>query len=91
MSINYHFIGFLKKILIFVVAISSLNRPDIGFIFIFLILLVNLIISIYTRPYIRIIYSIFKIITDLVFVVLTLFLILITFHYKNLLEISIIN
>lgn len=65
-----------------------MNSPEIGFIFISFILLLNLILTMFTLPYIKLIYNIFKILTDLVLLIFTIILIIITFKYKELLNYS---
>lgn len=63
--VNYHIIGFIKKILIYIVMISLLEHILVAMILISIILIANLFITIYSRPYINIFYSTLKILSDI--------------------------
>jgi hypothetical protein len=77
---NYHLIGFFKKIIIFIIAVSCLNNVLVGFILICLILGFNLILTVYARPYIKPLYNYLKIISDLT---MFIFLILLCVIFTN--------
>jgi hypothetical protein len=89
LTINYSIIGFLKKLIIFIVGISCLNNPKIGFIIIFVILIMNLFLTIFTRPHDRLIFSILKIISDLILALLILILIFVVDLYSEITSYSI--
>jgi hypothetical protein len=66
--------------LIFIVGISCLNNVEVGFILISLILAANLFLTIFTLPYLKKIYSILKILSDLA---LFIFMVIMTLIFKK--------
>jgi hypothetical protein len=63
--INYHILGFIKKLLIYFIIITFINYELTALILIIIVLVFFLIITIYSWPYNRIPYNILKIISDI--------------------------